>query len=124
MNSYAIVGDARNLIVDSGMAHPACCETVERAMQNLNLDLEYTDFFITHHHLDHFSSVSRFLRRTSRIYISEREAEFIQQIASGEAEAETAVFLERMGFPEKNPMDVVSQFFNSEYGRRHSWPFR
>jgi glyoxylase-like metal-dependent hydrolase (beta-lactamase superfamily II) len=124
MNSYAIVDDARNLIVDPGMAHPACYETMDRAIQALNLDPECTDFFITHHHLDHFSSVPKFLSRTSCIYISEPEAEFIQRIASGEAEAETAVFLERMGFPEKNPMDVVSQFFNSEYGRQHPWPFR
>jgi glyoxylase-like metal-dependent hydrolase (beta-lactamase superfamily II) len=124
MNSYVIVDASRNIIVDPGMAHPACYATMEKAIQKLSLDLECTDFFITHHHLDHFSSVSRFLRRTSCIYISEREAEFIRRIASGEAEAETAVFLERMGFPEKNPMDVVSQFFNSEYGHKHPWPFR
>jgi glyoxylase-like metal-dependent hydrolase (beta-lactamase superfamily II) len=124
MNSYVIVDEDRNLIVDPGMDHPVCYKILEEAIEDLGLDLERTDFFITHHHLDHFSSVSRYLGETSRIYISKPEAEFIERIASGEAETETALFLERMGFPENNPMNVVPQFFNSEYGRRHPWPFR
>jgi glyoxylase-like metal-dependent hydrolase (beta-lactamase superfamily II) len=97
---------------------------MEKAITDLGLDLGRTDFFITHHHLDHFSSVSRFLSGKSCIYISKPEAEFIGRIASGEAEAEIAVFLEMLGFPEKNPMFVVSQFFSEEYRRRRSWPFR
>jgi glyoxylase-like metal-dependent hydrolase (beta-lactamase superfamily II) len=124
MNSYIIVDSDRNFIIDPGMAHPGCYEIMEKAIEDLGLDLRLTDFFITHHHLDHFSSISRFLSETSQIYISKPEAVFIGRIASGEAEAETAIFLEMMGFPEKDPMNVVSQFFNEEYGRRHSWPFR
>jgi glyoxylase-like metal-dependent hydrolase (beta-lactamase superfamily II) len=123
MNSYVIVDPDRNLIVDPGMAHPDCYEIVEKAIEDLGLDLGRTDFFITHHHLDHFGSVSRFLSGTSRIYISKPEAEFIERIASGEVEAETGVFLEMLGFPEKNPMSIVSQFFSDEYRQRRSWPF-
>ena len=124
MNSYVIVDGDRNLIIDPGMAHPSCYEIMEKAIEDLGLDLGRTDFFITHHHLDHFSAVSRFLSGTSHIYISKPEAEFIERIASGEVEAETAVFLEMLGFPEKNPMNVVSQFFSDEYRQRRPWPFR
>jgi glyoxylase-like metal-dependent hydrolase (beta-lactamase superfamily II) len=67
MNSYVIVDGSRNLIVDPGMAHSGCYEIMEKAIVDLGLDLEYTDFFITHHHLDHFSSVSRFLSGKSCI---------------------------------------------------------
>jgi glyoxylase-like metal-dependent hydrolase (beta-lactamase superfamily II) len=123
VNSYIIVDSNRNLIVDPGMAHPVCYEIMEKAIEDLGLDLERTDFFITHHHLDHFSSVPRFLSRASHIYISKPEAEFIECIASGEAEAETAVFLEIMGFPEKKPMNVVSQFFSDAYSERRPFPF-
>jgi len=123
VNSYIIVDSSRNLIVDPGMAHPVCYAIMEEAIEELGLDLERTDFFITHHHLDHFSSVPRFLNETSRIYISRPEAEFIGRIASGEAEEETAVFLEMMGFPEKKPMNVVSQFFSDVYSQRRPWPF-
>ena len=70
MNSYVIVDGDRNLMVDPGMAHPTCYEQMGKAIEDLRLDLERTDFFITHHHLDHFSAVSWFLRGNSNIYIS------------------------------------------------------
>jgi glyoxylase-like metal-dependent hydrolase (beta-lactamase superfamily II) len=124
VNSYVIVDNDRNLIIDPGMAHPASCEIMEKAIEVLGLDLGRTDFFITHHHLDHFGSVSKFLSGTSFIYISRPEAEFIDRIASGEAEAETGVFLEMLGFPEKDPMKVVSQFYGNEFRQRRPWPFR
>jgi glyoxylase-like metal-dependent hydrolase (beta-lactamase superfamily II) len=123
MNSYVIVNGDRNLIIDPGMAHSASCGIVENAIRDLGLDLRRTDFFITHHHLDHFGSVSRFLSRTSRRYISRPEAEFIERIASGEVEQETGAFLEVLGFPEKNPMNLVSQFYRNEYRSRRPWPF-
>ena len=124
MNSYVIVDKDRNLLVDPGMAHPSCYEIMGKAIESLGLDLGCTDSFITHHHLDHFSAVSRFLSETSHIYISKPEAEFIERIASGEVESEMAVFLEMLGFPEKNPMNVVSQFFGNEYRQQRRWPFR
>jgi len=123
MNSYIIVDGDRNLIVDPGMDHPVCYEIMEKAVEDLGLDLQRTDFFITHHHLDHFSAVSRFLSKTSLIYISKPEAEFIERIASGEAEAETVAFLEMMGFPAKQSINVASQFFSNAYSKRHPWPF-
>jgi glyoxylase-like metal-dependent hydrolase (beta-lactamase superfamily II) len=124
MNSYVIVDGGRNLIVDPGMAHPACYELMEKAIEDLGLDLERTNFFITHHHLDHFSAVSRFLRGKSTIYISRPEAEFIERVASGEVQAEMGVFLEMLGFPERNPTGVVSQFYSDEYRQGRPWPFR
>jgi glyoxylase-like metal-dependent hydrolase (beta-lactamase superfamily II) len=124
MNSYVIVDGDRNLIVDPGMAHPVCYAIMEKAITELGLDLGCTDFFITHHHLDHFGAVSRFLREKSNIYISRPEAEFIERVASGEVQAETGVFLEMLGFPERNPLGVVSQFYSDEYKQGHPWPFR
>jgi glyoxylase-like metal-dependent hydrolase (beta-lactamase superfamily II) len=122
MNSYVIVDGDRNLIVDPGMASPASCEILEKSIEDLGLDLGRTDFFITHHHLDHFSSVSRFLSGTSHIFISKPEAEFIGRIASGEVKADMAAFFEMLGFPEKDLMNVVSQFYRNEY-RQGPWPF-
>jgi glyoxylase-like metal-dependent hydrolase (beta-lactamase superfamily II) len=124
MNSYVIIDGDRNLMVDPGMAHPSCCEIMEKAIEDLGLDMGRTDFFITHHHLDHFSAVSRFLSGKSSIYISKAEAEFIERVASGEVQAETGVFLEMLGFPEKNPMGVVSQFYSEAYRQESPWPFR
>ncbi|MBN1568705.1 MAG: MBL fold metallo-hydrolase [Acidobacteria bacterium] len=123
VNSYVIVDGDRNLIIDPGMAHPDCYEIMEKAVVDLGLDLERTDFFITHHHLDHFSAVSRFLREASHIYISRPEAEFIERIAAEEVEGEMRIFLEMLGFPDRNPGNLVSQFYSNAYRQRHSWPF-
>jgi glyoxylase-like metal-dependent hydrolase (beta-lactamase superfamily II) len=123
MNSYVIVNGDRNLIVDPGMEHAACYGSMEKAIQALGVDLNRTDIFVTHHHLDHFGSVSRFLRETSRIFLSKPEAEFIMQVASGEVAAEIAEFLVLLGFPEKNPMSLISQFYASVYRQGRSWPF-
>ena len=123
MNSYVIVDSDRNLLIDPGMAHPTCYKQMEKAIEDIGVDLGRTDFFITHHHLDHFGAVSKYLRGKSNVYISKPEAEFIERVASGEVQAETGVFLEMLGFPEKNPTVVVSQFYSDEY-RRRPWPFR
>lgn len=123
MNAYVIVGEERNLVIDPGMAHPAGCEVMEKAIIDLGLDLNRTDFFATHHHLDHFGSVSRFLRASSRLYISRPEADFIRRIASGEVENEMGTFLEMLGFPEKDPSFFVAQFYEDGYKPRHPWPF-
>jgi glyoxylase-like metal-dependent hydrolase (beta-lactamase superfamily II) len=123
MNAYVIVDADRNLIIDPGMAHPTGCEVIENAIAELGVDLERTDFFTTHHHLDHFGGVSRFLSRASRIFISKPEADFIERIASGGVEEELGVFLEMLGFPEKNPMHLFAQFYGEEFRPRHRWPF-
>jgi glyoxylase-like metal-dependent hydrolase (beta-lactamase superfamily II) len=123
MNSYAIVDAGRNLIVDPGMAYPAGIKEMERAIGYLGLDMDQTDFFITHHHLDHFGAVSGLLGRASRIYISKLEAEFIEQVASGEVLGDLAVFLEMLGFPEMKAKTLFSQFYGSEYRQRRARPF-
>lgn len=123
VNSYAIVEGERNLVVDPGMSHPACYNAMANAIKALGLDLERTDFFITHHHLDHFGAVGRFLSRTSRIYIGRLEAEFIAKVASGEVEAEMGSFLEMLGFPDKDPRHWISQFYGDEYRLQRPWPF-
>jgi glyoxylase-like metal-dependent hydrolase (beta-lactamase superfamily II) len=124
MNSYVIVDTDRNLLVDPGMAHPASIDFMEKAIRHLNVDLERTDFFITHHHLDHFGAVSRLLSGTSRIYMSKPEAEFIERVVSGEVLEELAALFETMGFTEMKPMDLFSQFYGDEYRQRCVWPFQ
>jgi glyoxylase-like metal-dependent hydrolase (beta-lactamase superfamily II) len=124
MNSYVLMDKDRNLIIDPGMAHPDAVEAVEKGMEKLGLDRERTDFFVTHHHMDHFGAISRFMAETSVIYISRGEADFVEKIASGAVRAEMAHFLEIMGFPEKDPMKVAPEFLSDEYGARAAWPFR
>jgi glyoxylase-like metal-dependent hydrolase (beta-lactamase superfamily II) len=124
LNSYVIVGEGRHLMVDPGMDHPDSCKAMEKAIGDLGLDMERTDFFITHHHFDHFGAVSRMLRGSSRIYMSKPEAGFIERVASGDVSEEMVLFFEMLGFSELKPMDLVAMLYGSEYRQRRSWPFQ
>jgi glyoxylase-like metal-dependent hydrolase (beta-lactamase superfamily II) len=124
MNSYVIMNGGRNLIIDPGMAHPLSCDVMEKAIKELGVDLGRTDFLITHHHLDHFGAVSRFLSGTSCVYISRPEAEFIERVADGRIEKELGAFLETLGFSEMSPTNLISQFYTNGYRLPRPWPFK
>ena len=52
-NTYIITSEKRNLIIDTGFNIPECEEAMMNAIDELGLDLNKTDLFITHLHSDH-----------------------------------------------------------------------
>lgn len=124
MNAYVIIDPDRHLIVDPGMAHTLCFDAMQTAIRELGLDLGRTDFFMTHHHVDHFGLVSWLMAGGSAIYINGLEAAYIERIAAQEILEDVRCILERIGFPEKNPVKVVSELLGDEYRVRAPWPFR
>lgn len=78
LNSYFILGEPRNLIVDTGLNRPECLEAMRQAIAELGVDLERTDFFITHLHADHFALTSKVASEKSRIFFNRPEAEIIE----------------------------------------------
>lgn len=78
LNSYFILGQPRNLIVDTGLNRPECQEAMTQAIAELGLDLDRTDFFITHLHADHFALTSKVAGANSRIFFNRPEAEIIE----------------------------------------------
>ncbi len=124
MNAYVVTDPHRNLIVDPGMAHIHSLEALQEGLNELGIDLGRTDFFATHHHLDHFSLVCRILNHGSTIYINGLEAECIEEIASGKALTAFTRLLEVMGFPEEDPLKVMPQLDGSEYRAKQPLPFQ
>jgi glyoxylase-like metal-dependent hydrolase (beta-lactamase superfamily II) len=124
MNSYVITDPGRNLIVDPGLAHALCFEAMQVAINKLGIDLRRTDFFMTHHHQDHFGLVSQFITDGSIIYINRLEADLVERIASGSALIDLAHLLETMGFPEKGPVEFMPELAGEVYRARQFWPFR
>jgi glyoxylase-like metal-dependent hydrolase (beta-lactamase superfamily II) len=115
MNSYVIIDPDRNLIVDPGMAHTLCHDAMKAAVKELGLDLRRTDFFITHHHIDHFGLVPQLMVKESIIYINHTEAALIHEIASGEAATDLTHLFEVLGFVEEDLTNVVSFMMGDEY---------
>jgi glyoxylase-like metal-dependent hydrolase (beta-lactamase superfamily II) len=74
LNSYVIKGDDRNLIIDTGFNRSACFTAMQDGIAALDIDLNRTDFLITHMHADHAGLVSRLATKTSTVYFSRIDA--------------------------------------------------
>jgi len=78
LNSYVIKAPERNLIIDTGLNRKECLRAMQTGLRELGVDLEKTDFFITHLHADHFGLVSKLVTDTSKIYFNRPDAEIIE----------------------------------------------
>ena len=74
LNSYVICGDGRNLIIDTGFNRSVCFQAMQEGIVELGLDLNRTDFMLTHMHADHTGLVSRLATPESIIYFSRIDA--------------------------------------------------
>jgi glyoxylase-like metal-dependent hydrolase (beta-lactamase superfamily II) len=97
LNSYVIKAPQRNLIIDTGMNRKECLAAMEAGLQELGVDLEKTDFFITHMHADHFGLVARLVTDTSTVYFNRPDAEAVEGWSGWESMLDYAG---RNGFPE------------------------
>ena len=80
VNSYVIKGDHRFLIIDTGMNMSACREAMAAGLSELAVDLNKTDFFITHLHADHLGLVSELARPAVKIYFNYPDAEILRNL--------------------------------------------
>jgi glyoxylase-like metal-dependent hydrolase (beta-lactamase superfamily II) len=124
VNAYVVKGEDRALLVDTGMGRPVCMEAMRSALGELGVDLEETDFFITHHHGDHFGLLPGLLTDRSRVFISEREEGQIRRITTGKILDDVAHFIVITGFPESDLSKLIPSGTGVEYTARNAWPFR
>ncbi|MCK4387329.1 MAG: MBL fold metallo-hydrolase [Dehalococcoidia bacterium] len=73
INSYLVKGQERCLVIDTGMNREECMHEMRSCLGMLNVDLEKTDFFITHLHADHLGLVGDLATDTSKVYFNRRE---------------------------------------------------
>lgn len=69
LNSYLLTGE-RNLLIDTGFRQMPCREAMERQLQEIGVDLDKTDIFLTHLHSDHAGLAPELIRPGCRIFIS------------------------------------------------------
>jgi glyoxylase-like metal-dependent hydrolase (beta-lactamase superfamily II) len=74
INSYVFTSDDRNLILDTGMNRVECREVLCGGLDELGLDLDRTDFVVTHLHADHQGLVSTLMGDSSKAYMGEADA--------------------------------------------------
>jgi len=80
LNSYFIKTPSRNMIIDTGFNLPQCKEALQAGIEELDIDLSITDFFLTHLHADHSGLVDQFATGQSKVYIGVEDADFLRFI--------------------------------------------
>jgi len=77
LNSYIVKGDDRFLIIDTGFNREECLNAMNASLQALEVDLNKTDFFITHLHADHMGLLGTLISDNSKAYFNHHETKTI-----------------------------------------------
>ncbi len=112
-NSFIIRGGDRNLIIDTGMNREECKTAMLDALNQLNIDLAVTDFFVTHLHADHVGLVDELAAEEAIIYFNQPDAEILNHSDLWQLVGSLAG---RHGFPP----ELVSVAIDSHPGQRYS----
>lgn len=97
INSYLVRGRDRWLVIDTGMNRPECLEVMRASLKALAVDLDRTDFFVTHCHSDHIGLVSELNTGKSKVFLNPLDAAVIR---NPDLWAEMAVDARTHGFPD------------------------
>jgi glyoxylase-like metal-dependent hydrolase (beta-lactamase superfamily II) len=116
LNSYMVKGNGRFLIIDTGMNREECLLPMQSALKKLNIDLDKTDFFITHLHADHSGLVGVLATDTSKVYFNKTEASFVNFQPSEDYWKNQFIFYASQGFPE----DEMKRVWEGHPGYRYS----
>jgi glyoxylase-like metal-dependent hydrolase (beta-lactamase superfamily II) len=99
LNSYLIKTPERFLIIDTGMNRDECLQEMYDRLEMLSVDLNRTDFFITHLHADHLGLTSRLATDRSTVYFNEIEEVMVNSGDKEQSFNETGEFHKSNGFP-------------------------
>lgn len=116
INSYIIVSESRNLIIDTGFNTVECQTELMKGLEELNIDLTKTDLLLTHMHTDH-SGLAPFLKKrgVQVVYFSQIDAEILNQ--TYERDIFFKSLHQLLGFDSNSSIT-----FGKEFGTRRTGP--
>lgn len=112
MNCYILKTDERNLIIDSGLNQKECLDAIHKALKALCIDMDRTDLFITHFHIDHFGLVPQLISKNTQIYFNRIETHLQYSWEGLQADLE---YLTRHGFPKYMVSTVLEDHPAKDY---------
>ncbi|HBV99132.1 MAG: beta-lactamase [Peptococcaceae bacterium BICA1-7] len=115
LNSYVIKGPGRNLVIDTGMNREECSSVMFSDLKELQVELEETDFFITHMHADHSGLVGTLASPASRVFCSRPDADIIVSTDSWNGVLKGACL---NGFPEGELQIALKKHPGYKYAHR------
>jgi glyoxylase-like metal-dependent hydrolase (beta-lactamase superfamily II) len=124
VNVYLVKGPDRNLLIDTGLHAEKCKKVMFDSLDKLGVNLRNTDFFITHHHADHFGLFSDLVSDESVVYIHRSDVLAIEKIGTHAALDELKNFLIIADFPEHEPRKLMPSDVGNNYRMPHSCSLR
>jgi len=119
VNSYLIKGDGRFLVIDTGMNMAECISALKSGLQKLDVDLQKTDYFITHLHHDHMGLVTTFASEKSKVYFNRPEVAIAAVFTNESFWANRFDIYVANGFPRKslrNQWEVILDLYLASKG--------
>ena len=125
LNAYLIKAKGRFLLIDTGQNREECKRTLLSALEKLAVDLEKTDFFITHLHSDHLGLVSSLATEASKVYFTEKES-YIENVTSPARVKHwqlVSTIYRLSGFPEDEARRAIENHPGRRYGLKKDIKF-
>ncbi len=113
LNSYVVRSPEKNLIIDTGLNHPACLAAMHSGLEEIGVSLDRTDIFVTHLHADHFSLVSELATPDTTVWFNRPDAEIVE---SWEGLEWMVAYSGRHGFPEGRLRIALDAHPGSKFG--------
>lgn len=107
LNCYVVKTPDKNLIIDTGFNLPECFKALSEGLDELGINIEKTDLFLTHIHADHSGLANKIMNEDSIIYMSKIDYEYLLYSYKG-LWHETDALYESEGFPIKELNEVRS----------------
>lgn len=82
VNSYIILSDRRNLIIDTGFDTQEGKKAMMHGIRELGVDLDKTDLLLTHMHPDHIGMAAYLQERGTLVFMGETDRELVRRIYS------------------------------------------
>lgn len=117
INSYIIKGK-RNLVIDTGMNRQECEESLINALSELNIDLNMTDFLITHMHADHSGLIGKLSTIDSTVYFTKEDAPYILYSDWDNFWDQEAEYAKKYGFPIDSLLNAIKKHPGYKYAFR------
>ena len=126
LNAYLIKGDDRNLLIDTGFNREECKTALKEGLDEIGVNMENTDIFLTHLHSDHSGLASDFASKNSKVYASEKAGKAINLLREFDLWKETFKSAKGLGFEgeindylERHPGFRFSNTHNLEFTHVH-----
>ncbi len=125
VNSWVVRSGERTLVIDTGMRRAECEVVLRSGLEELGVDLETTDVFVTHIHADHMGLVGEIASASSTVYFNRPDADLVDRMGRNPEGSMHDLVEEarRGGFPEQEIQEALDRHPGFRYSPPSYPPF-